>query len=384
MLSIAFFSDIFVKKVENMSEELIEKFLKRSIEFNIFKVLKLEDFEIRHSNFLAWLLDPSENHELKGEFLKKFLEQTGYNLTETKHIKIKTEVITHSCTQEENNGKKIDILIEGKDFICIIENKFGSKEHTNQCEAYSDFANKFKKNKVILIFLDLNNEEYNNKKDYFKKCKYQLLTYDSVLKILREIENKTQKSVSDIIRQYIVVLEEKYGLYEGEEVEFLKLEKRKKVFKELETIIKNNRNFGNIVDLYPQLHQFYINFFPKGMCGKDGIYPKSVDRKKEIPMIYFYFDNTNPNEILFRLELRKAATDREEIFRRKIYDNLKEYRNETYKKNKFDAICLKLNQKNYIELLKGNTSESFDGFCKELDLYKIVQVIKDTLKDYLK
>ena len=93
-----------------MSEELIEKFLKRSIEFNIFKVLKLEDFEIRHSNFLAWLLDPSENHELKDEFLKKFLALTEYNLTETKHIKIKTEVITHSCIQKQNNGKKIDII----------------------------------------------------------------------------------------------------------------------------------------------------------------------------------------------------------------------------------------------------------------------------------
>ena len=179
-----------------------------------------------------------------------------------------------------------------------------------------------------------------------------------------------------------MVLEEKYGLYEEKEVEFLKLEKRKEVFKKLETIIKNNQNFGNIVDLYPQLHQFYINFFPKGMCGKEGIYPKSVDRKKEIPMIYFYFDNTNPNEILFRLELREAATGRDENSRKKIYNNLKEYRNETYKKNKFDAICLKLNQKNYIELLKGNAAKSFDGFCKELDLYKIVQVIKDTLKDY--
>ena len=32
--------------------------------FNVLKILRMENYEIRHSNILAWLLDPKENHHL--------------------------------------------------------------------------------------------------------------------------------------------------------------------------------------------------------------------------------------------------------------------------------------------------------------------------------
>ena len=42
--------------------------------FNALKILKLENYEIRHSNILAWLLDPKENHGLHDYCLRKMLE----------------------------------------------------------------------------------------------------------------------------------------------------------------------------------------------------------------------------------------------------------------------------------------------------------------------
>jgi hypothetical protein len=36
--------------------------------FNPFKILRVDKFEIRHSNVISWLLDPSGNHNL-GPFL---------------------------------------------------------------------------------------------------------------------------------------------------------------------------------------------------------------------------------------------------------------------------------------------------------------------------
>lgn len=33
-------------------------------QFNVFRALKIEKLEIRHSNVLAWLLDPDESHGL--------------------------------------------------------------------------------------------------------------------------------------------------------------------------------------------------------------------------------------------------------------------------------------------------------------------------------
>ena len=38
---------------------------------NIFQILSITRAEIRHSNFLAWLLDPNESHKLGGLFLEK-------------------------------------------------------------------------------------------------------------------------------------------------------------------------------------------------------------------------------------------------------------------------------------------------------------------------
>lgn len=40
---------------------------------NIFAALNIAHYEIRHSNFLGWLLDPAGNHGLNDIFLKRIL-----------------------------------------------------------------------------------------------------------------------------------------------------------------------------------------------------------------------------------------------------------------------------------------------------------------------
>jgi len=62
--------DIINFIVNNDKLELIKAKLNR---FNPFKILKIEDYEIRHSNVLAWLLDPNGNHNFDEKILKKFL-----------------------------------------------------------------------------------------------------------------------------------------------------------------------------------------------------------------------------------------------------------------------------------------------------------------------
>lgn len=42
--------------------------------FNVFDVLRYSEYEIRHSNVLAWLLTPGETHGLGDKFLRRFLE----------------------------------------------------------------------------------------------------------------------------------------------------------------------------------------------------------------------------------------------------------------------------------------------------------------------
>jgi len=103
---------------------------------NFFSILKLENREIRHSNFLGWLLDPKGSHHLGDIFLRWFLKDIfssgkcksidefiidGYNLSDLK------------IYREWSN---IDILLVGKDFVVVIENKIFSKERV----AYTFFC----------------------------------------------------------------------------------------------------------------------------------------------------------------------------------------------------------------------------------------------------
>ena len=52
--------------------EVLEQ--KRQNDFNIFKVLRLENYEVRHSNFLAWLFDNAASHKMGLLFLKNVLK----------------------------------------------------------------------------------------------------------------------------------------------------------------------------------------------------------------------------------------------------------------------------------------------------------------------
>ena len=42
---------------------------------NIFDILRVSSQEIRHSNFLAWLLNPKGSHGLGSYFLKRILRE---------------------------------------------------------------------------------------------------------------------------------------------------------------------------------------------------------------------------------------------------------------------------------------------------------------------
>src|SRR5690554_5924609 len=97
---------------------------------NIFEILGVSSYEIRHSNFLAWLLTPNESHQLGDIFLKWFLKDifTDGRLSWIDEFKIDGFNTKKVIVHHEYNY--IDILIESDDFVVVIENKFGSKEHS--------------------------------------------------------------------------------------------------------------------------------------------------------------------------------------------------------------------------------------------------------------
>ena len=203
-----FLSDDKVKSLQKYIKNIKEE---ENSKFNIFKVLKLDNHEIRHSNFLAWLLNPKENHNLGDKFLKRFLEKANIDISnvDTTSMNIKTEV----CTNEQ---RRIDLLLYTNDFVCVIENKYGSDEHGGQCQDYKKFIEKYSKfkdysnQKYVCLDLELPKVEQLTKA---LNC-YNLITYKEVyyilldlLKSMNQNDNATQS-----IKQYATILKEKYTI----------------------------------------------------------------------------------------------------------------------------------------------------------------------------
>lgn len=135
--------------------------------FNIFNALKLENAEIRHSNFLGWLLNPTETHMMSDSFLKEFLKMAvkGHfdnpNITMSVSDIVLNNFVDTEVTLEKltDKGRRIDILLENKtnQFVCVIENKIWSDEGCNQLEDYYEYINNQEKYKnykhKLFIFL---------------------------------------------------------------------------------------------------------------------------------------------------------------------------------------------------------------------------------------
>ena len=117
-------------------------------EFNLFEVLKIERGELHHSAVIAWLLDPRGTHGLRGYFVRKFLSEAAAGASERGIVgvssldvdgwelsNVEVEIERHYANIERNY---VDImLIDATDgFVCLIENKIGSGEHSDQLSRY--------------------------------------------------------------------------------------------------------------------------------------------------------------------------------------------------------------------------------------------------------
>ena len=116
------------------SSEADERFLELSKKYstiNLFEILKITKAEIRHSNFLAWLLDPRGNHGLQDRFLRAFAAKLGQ---EGSIPQIVSDYVVFREWQD------IDLLVireKGKYLLCI-ENKAFSREHGDQLRRYHE------------------------------------------------------------------------------------------------------------------------------------------------------------------------------------------------------------------------------------------------------
>jgi hypothetical protein len=110
----------------------LEKLESQINEFNPFKILKVDKYEIRHSNVLSWLFNPRQNHNLKDTFLKKFICDALVNNDnfDIQYSSFDIQISNLMDVEIRREWKNIDLLIisHSLKLIVLIENKIYAPE----------------------------------------------------------------------------------------------------------------------------------------------------------------------------------------------------------------------------------------------------------------
>ncbi len=176
---------------------------------NIFRILKAKRTEIRHSNFLGWLLDPNESHGLWDKILIKVLRDILLAGKIENISPFDLEDINFRKVEVLREHQNIDILIKLWDIIVCIENKFDTNDHSGQLLKYKNIVEKdFKDKKHIFVYLTPNGTD---PKDEAMRDIYQNYSYVDFIKILELIllnKEDLRPSVFLYIKDYLITIKQ--------------------------------------------------------------------------------------------------------------------------------------------------------------------------------
>jgi hypothetical protein len=151
--------------VDNPDLEQLEA---RLDQFNIFEALGAVRVELRHSDFLAFLLNPNQSHGLGDQFVKRLLQRalaTAPDKTPIRPIDLDVADMDTILVLREWHNIDILLLDEENELAVIIENKIGSNEHSDQLRRYLETVRQhYPEFRQICLFLTPEGEEPSNPK----------------------------------------------------------------------------------------------------------------------------------------------------------------------------------------------------------------------------
>lgn len=171
--------------------------------FNIFDALGIARTEIRHSNFLAWLLDPAESHGQGSLFLSALLMDLLKTAREREYqcplSPIQLDGADLKGVEVRREWRNIDLLIRCDDpkFVVAIENKIDSGEHSNQLDRYEDAVGQaFPDTPLVLAYLSVDDEEPSSERwvPYF---------YADIHRVLRRVRQTHAKAIGEDVLSFL-------------------------------------------------------------------------------------------------------------------------------------------------------------------------------------
>lgn len=208
-----------LKEKLNKLERVLSEIKKSDrCEINIFPAVGVIRQEVKHSAFLAWLLDPASNKYTGKKFLKYFIcelmsygkgsmaENRNKRLFEAQNIKNLSDmddfiaaddisVQTEKVLVSAESRMDIYICSEKAETVVIIENKVFTANHDEQLRRYDEEIKEYigkenyNKYKKIYVYLtpkgDMPADSYDDKEANGKWC---LFDYAGILKIVDKLK----------------------------------------------------------------------------------------------------------------------------------------------------------------------------------------------------
>ena len=126
--------------------------------YNLFSILNIERYELKHSALIANLLDPKGSHGCGDAFLRAFFEialkERAYPFEDCTLPHSYTEYYTGPIAGD--TGGRIDILVKSSRYGLIIENKIYAGDQDKQLTRYDNYGKEtFGADGYLLVYLTL-------------------------------------------------------------------------------------------------------------------------------------------------------------------------------------------------------------------------------------
>ena len=180
--------------------------------YNLFSILSIEHYELKHSALIANLLDPKGSHGCGDAFLRAFFEialkDLAYPFEDCTPPHSYTEYYTGPIAGD--TGGRIDILVKSSHYGLIIENKIYAGDQDKQLTRYDNYGKTtFGADRYLLVYLTLYGYDASKESTATKSAEevgYLRLSYAE--DILRWLEQCVQLAdnkplVRESLNQYI-------------------------------------------------------------------------------------------------------------------------------------------------------------------------------------
>lgn len=200
-----------LKKLRSLYDDLLKDIEFDKLELglhnpNIFEILRISKTEIRHSNFLSWLLNPNGSHQLGDVFLKRFLREVFLSDKFNDINQVDVEGMDFSNVEIHREWNHIDILIKLENIVVCIENKILSKEHSDQLTRYKKIIeSNFPKEKKTFVYLSPEGNPSENETDVYQPISFNFII-DSLERIISVYGKSMNQQVLFYIKDYITII----------------------------------------------------------------------------------------------------------------------------------------------------------------------------------